>query len=113
MSRNLYIADLHLGHQNCIGFDGRPFSSIDEHDKALVTNWNAVVMPDDHVYVVGDFAYHIGMRSRSLTTQAGFTVISILYAETMTSGRRNMKAVSRALMIFSRSVICCTAVQWK
>lgn len=57
MSRNLYIADLHLGHQNCIGFDGRPFSSIDEHDKALVTNWNAVVMPDDHVYVVGDFAY--------------------------------------------------------
>ena len=76
MSRNLYIADLHLGHQNCIGFDGRPFSSIDEHDKALVTNWNAVVMPD-------------------------------------TSGRRNMKAVSRALMIFSRSVICCTAVQWK
>ena len=49
MSRNLYIADMHLGHQNSIGFDGRPFSNIDEHDKALITNWNAVVMPDDHV----------------------------------------------------------------
>ena len=96
MSRNLYIADMHLGHQNSIGFDGRPFSNIDEHDKALITNWNAVVMPDDHVYVVGDFAY----RNEKPVSYASFTVISILYAETTTSGLRNMKAVSRALMIF-------------
>ena len=57
MSRTFYIADLHFGHRNCIGFDNRPFDTIEEHDEALMANWNAVVGPDDHVYVVGDFAY--------------------------------------------------------
>ncbi len=57
MSRNLYIADLHLGHQNCLAFDRRPFETIEEHDAVLMANWNAVVEPDDHVYVIGDFAY--------------------------------------------------------
>lgn len=57
MSRNLYIADLHFGHSNCLKFDNRPFETIEEHDETLISNWNAVVMPEDHVYVVGDFAY--------------------------------------------------------
>ena len=58
MSRNLYIAGLHFGYQTCIGFDGRLIlTNIDEHDKMLLTNWNAVVMLGDHVYVVEDFAY--------------------------------------------------------
>ena len=57
MSRIFYIADLHFGHRNCISFDNRPFSTIGEHDRALIANWNAVVMPEDHVYVIGDFAY--------------------------------------------------------
>ena len=99
MSRNLYIADLHLGHQNCIGFDGRPFSNIDEHDKALITNWNAVVMPDDHVYVVGDFAYRTEKPVSYYTSQL-HGHIHLIYAAIMTSGRRSMKAVLRVLMIF-------------
>ena len=57
MSRNFYIADTHFGHRNCIRYDSRPFETIEEHDDALIANWNAVVMPEDHVYVVGDFAY--------------------------------------------------------
>lgn len=57
MGKTFYIADLHFGHRNCIGFDSRPFETIEEHDAALITNWNAVVMHTDHVYVVGDFAY--------------------------------------------------------
>lgn len=57
MSRILYIADTHFGHSNCLNFDSRPFRTIEEHDKALTANWNAVVMPGDTVYVIGDFAY--------------------------------------------------------
>ena len=57
MSRNFYIADTHFGHSNCLRFDSRPFSNIEAHDAALIANWNAVVQPADHVYVVGDFAY--------------------------------------------------------
>ena len=67
MSRNFYIADTHFGHSNCLRFDARPFKTIEEHDMALITNWNAVVFQDDHVYVIGDFAYR-NARSVSFYT---------------------------------------------
>lgn len=57
MSRVHFTADLHFGHANIIRFCGRPWATIDEHDRCLVQNWNAVVGPRDIVYVVGDFAY--------------------------------------------------------
>ena len=53
---NLYISDLHFGHKNVIGFDHRPFIDTDEMDHCLIKLWNTRVQPDDHVYVVGDFA---------------------------------------------------------
>lgn len=48
-------SDLHFGHRNIIKIGkGRPFSTIEEHDKALIDNWNSVVKPGDLVYVLGD-----------------------------------------------------------
>ena len=52
--KQFYIADWHYGHKNCIGFDRRPFSSLDEMDRELVERWNHVVSADDIVYVLGD-----------------------------------------------------------
>ena len=40
---NYYIGDLHFGHKNCLAFDNRPFKDTEEHDKALINNWNEVV----------------------------------------------------------------------
>lgn len=54
---NFYIADTHFGHKNIIRICNRPFSSVEEMDMVLVNNWNSRVMPDDDVYVLGDFAY--------------------------------------------------------
>lgn len=54
---NYYTSDLHFGSKNAIEFDNRPFSGVEEMDKALITNWNARVNENDHVYVVGDFAF--------------------------------------------------------
>lgn len=31
-----FISDLHMGHKNVLGFDHRPFTSIEEHDAAIV-----------------------------------------------------------------------------
>ena len=42
---------------NCILFDKRPFDTIEEHDEALIANWNSVVTEDDHVYILGDFSF--------------------------------------------------------
>ena len=50
-------ADEHYGHTNVISFCGRPFSSIEEMDEALIARHNAVVQPGDTVYHLGDFAW--------------------------------------------------------
>lgn len=54
---NYYIADLHLGHVNAIGFDGRPFADVTEMNETLIHRWNSTVNRADTVYVLGDFIW--------------------------------------------------------
>lgn len=53
-SRKFYIADWHYGHTNCLHFDNRPFTSVEEMDSELIRRWNDVVTDADVVYVLGD-----------------------------------------------------------
>lgn len=55
---NYYISDLHIGHENVICFDDRPFKDIDEMFNELVTRWNNVVTDKDTVYILGDFIWY-------------------------------------------------------
>ena len=55
MSKRYYTADLHLGHVNILKYCQRPWATIEEHDQALIDNWNKKVGKNDLVYVVGDF----------------------------------------------------------
>jgi calcineurin-like phosphoesterase family protein len=60
MPRTVFTSDSHVGHKAILSqrfANRRPFSSIEEHDEALVAAWNAVVRPDDIVWHLGDFAY--------------------------------------------------------
>jgi calcineurin-like phosphoesterase family protein len=57
------ISDLHLGHEKCCttfkrndGTPLRPFANADEMDSEFIKRWNAVVRPQDKVYVLGDVA---------------------------------------------------------
>ena len=52
-----FTAETHFGHANILRYCQRPFSSIEEHDAALIKNWNSVVQKDDEVYVLGDFIF--------------------------------------------------------
>lgn len=52
-----YIADCHFGHSNIIRHCGRPFSSVDEMDAALLRNWQARVQPQDTIYILGDLMF--------------------------------------------------------
>jgi len=59
-----FIADTHFEHcKNKHGFGGiifhakRPFASLEEMDATLISNWNEMVKPGDHTWVLGDFAW--------------------------------------------------------
>lgn len=52
-----YTADLHLGHDNVLRFDKRPFESAEEMDRTLIANWNSRVTEEDQVYIAGDLIY--------------------------------------------------------
>ena len=54
-----FISDTHWHHRNILEYDQRPFMSIEEHDRTLVDNWNAVVQPNDEVYHLGDIGFGV------------------------------------------------------
>jgi len=61
-----FISDTHYGHENIIRYCNRPFSSVDEMDEVLISNWNAKIGPQDIVYFLGDFAFAHQTRVREL-----------------------------------------------
>lgn len=48
---NFYISDLHIGHENVIRFDNRPFANADEMNDTIFSNWNSRVTRDDTVFI--------------------------------------------------------------
>jgi calcineurin-like phosphoesterase family protein len=52
-----FTSDLHFDHTNIIKFCERPFSSAEEMNEVLISNWNDVVQSSDDVYILGDFSF--------------------------------------------------------
>lgn len=52
-----YTSDLHLGHQNIIGYENRPFTDINNMTEQIVQRWNSKVTDKDDVYILGDVAF--------------------------------------------------------
>ena len=49
-----YISDIHFKDQRIFDKCKRPFKSLDDMEKAIISNWNKIVKDDDLVYVLGD-----------------------------------------------------------
>lgn len=54
MPKNLYIGDLHIGHENILYLDNRPFRTMQEMTDVLVRNWRQAAGTGDTVFVLGD-----------------------------------------------------------
>ena len=59
-----FTSDTHFHHSNIIKYCGRPFSSSEEMDEVLISNWNKTVGKKDIVYHLGDFAFLKGENSQ-------------------------------------------------
>jgi len=65
MDRVYLIADTHFNHKNIIRYCSRPFSDVDDMNRQLVRNWNAVVSKNDIVYFLGDWGLNYGKKDLS------------------------------------------------
>jgi calcineurin-like phosphoesterase family protein len=54
-----FISDFHMGHDNVIKFDKRPFKDVNEMHQTIIDNWNSVVDDDSIVYYLGDLFYKV------------------------------------------------------
>ena len=72
-----FTSDTHFGHSKIIDYCKRPFSSIEEHDKALIQNWNNIVGQDDTVFHLGDFAYGNSQFISNIIKQLNGNIILI------------------------------------
>lgn len=50
-----FTSDLHFNHDRAFIYEPRGFHSIEESNKVLFDNWNAMVSPTDDVFMLGDF----------------------------------------------------------
>lgn len=51
-----FTSDLHLGHENVLNWR-TGFSSIEEMDEKLISNWNSRIHKNDFVIITGDLIY--------------------------------------------------------
>lgn len=58
-----YTSDLHLGNNNIIGYENRPYKTVEEMDADIIYKWNAKVGRNDDVYVLGDFCFKRATRA--------------------------------------------------
>lgn len=54
-----FTSDLHFGHTGIIEMRNRPFRNVQEMNRVLLNNFNAVVQKNDTVYILGDISHHL------------------------------------------------------
>lgn len=58
---NYITSDIHFGHKNIMSFCpvSRAFGKGDvvRMDEEIIRHWNSTVQPEDHTYILGDFAF--------------------------------------------------------
>lgn len=75
-----FTSDLHLGHSRLLELSpgrGGAFDDAGEMNRRLVENWNAVVRPDDTVWVLGDVDMHGKPAHLALVSQLAGTKVLV------------------------------------
>ena len=70
-NKNEFItADTHFGHSRVLEFNGgRPFKTIEEHDEALIQNWNQTVHKKDKILHLGDVSFYGKQKTKDIISR--------------------------------------------
>ena len=60
-----FTSDLHLNHRAAIRMCERPFENVEEMNETIIRNINAVVRPNDTLYLQGDLCHRTGIDTGS------------------------------------------------
>jgi calcineurin-like phosphoesterase family protein len=79
---NTYItSDLHFGHRNIMNFcpvsRARYNGDVDYMNEQMIVEWNAIVQPEDTVYILGDVAFLPSAKAVSIMRRLNGTKILI------------------------------------
>lgn len=72
-----FTADWHIGHENSIKFDKRPYRNLEEMHNALISNYNKQVPKNGVCYFLGDIVTHGTELSKSIIEKLNGTKILI------------------------------------
>ena len=73
-----FTSDWHIGHENSIKFDQRPFTDLDHMHRVLVNNYNAQVPTDGVCYFLGDIGLSSLAKAKEIISQLNGTKICIM-----------------------------------
>ena len=92
MPETWYSSDHHFGHANIIGYCDRPLRDVEHMNEELISRHNAVVLPEDTVWIMGDVA--LGKLAETLPLVARMNGRKILVAgnhDRCWSGRKGVR----------------------
>jgi calcineurin-like phosphoesterase family protein len=79
MRKPIYFSsDWHIGHENSIKFDNRPFRDLDHMHSELIKNFNKQVPVDGLTYFLGDMATHSSELTKQVIEQLNGTKIIVV-----------------------------------
>lgn len=73
-----FTSDLHVGHQNVIIFDKRPFKDLDHMHEVLINNYNSTVPKNGICYFLGDVGLGSGEVLKNFISRLNGTKVLIL-----------------------------------
>jgi len=73
-----FTADTHFCHKNVISYCNRPFTSVEEMNERLISNWNEVVSNKDIIYHLGDFIFSSRKRVLEIASRLNGNIIFII-----------------------------------
>ena len=79
-----FTSDWHIGHENCIKYDERPYETLDAMHEALIRIYNSTVPDSGICYFLGDMGNKTEDMRKVISQLKANQIIILLFLGTQT-----------------------------